>query len=203
MKYSTTIFLLLILWSACSNKKINTTVEAHHEVYVIQGDNQELIKDNDIVDLRKGEFGIRFYNKKYNPDDGKYYAAMVAFSFDKNEFSNYKIGDSLNEIPYFKSGTGMATSGDGTAEPILVRKGAHNHLFYKNESERRVNLVKDLGNDFLELEYEVKGFYSKDNPDGIEKSDLESISVAILIDRNLNEMIDKDELHRFTINFEN
>lgn len=205
MKFNTTIFIILILLTfGCGNKNLNKKAEKYdpaNEMYIIQEGNHKTVQDNSVINLKRTDFKIGFFNKKYNSSNKKFYAAKITFSSDENDFAKFDIGNALDDLACFRGGTGMATSKSGFYESIFIKKNAHNYLFYENESERRVNLIKDLGKNLLQLEFDVKSFYIEDNPVNIEESNLKSIAVAILIDRNLNGILDKHELSRFTIVF--
>lgn len=195
--------LLVIIQFACSRKQIANNTSTHTEVFLIQNKKENLIKDRQTINLDKAEFAIEYFNKKYQPDQNIFHAALVAFSLDEGDFSNYTKGDFIKENPYFKPGTGMAPSYNGFYESIFIENDANCYLTYQNESKRRVNLIKEFNNGFLRLNFPVKKFHIGGESIEIKNTTFDKIHVAILIDWNLNQIIDSDELTRFTINFEN
>jgi len=199
-KITFTLICISILIS-CGTKKISNSSPKHTDMFLSQGNKEILINDGQMIDLNKDEFEIRFFNKKYESNTKKGYAALIAFSFDKEDFNNYKIGDPIIGNPYFEPGTGMAPNKSGFYESIFIKKNAACYLFYDNENDRRVDLIKDLNNGFLKLNFPVKRFIYKDKDKEIKMCEFNQINVAILLDWNLNKVIDNNELKRFTINF--
>ena len=195
--------LLNILNCACNTKNINSTTNQFENIYIIQNSKEVLVKDKMSIQLEKDEFSFDFFNKRYNPSEKKSYTAKVAFSLNQDEFENYKIGYLLSNIPYFETGSGMAPNKSGFYESIFINEDAHNYLFYKNEQECRLILIEETANNLLKLRFEVKKFYLNGKETEIRKSNLNNLYVAILIDRNLNGKIDKNELKRLSITFQN
>ena len=95
--------LLILTLYTCSKKGTPNNKPNFSDVFLVQGENELLIKDGQTIKIDKSEFGIQYFNKRYNRDDKIFHAAQVAFSFEKEDFTNFKIGDHKKVNPYLLS----------------------------------------------------------------------------------------------------
>ncbi len=196
-----TISFLLVLTSACSIKNIKTsTLDQFENITLIQNNKSFLVKDDMTITLKSDEFSFEFYNKRYNPANKEYYATSVGFSFD-NDFENYQTGDLIADLPFFRPGTGMASHKSGFYECIFMHKDANHYLFYENETDRRLVLVEKMDHDLLKLRFDIKKIKVNGVENSIEQSGIDQLYVAVLIDRNLNGIVEKNELTKLLIQF--
>lgn len=205
-------FIIALLYSCQTSQTLTTNnlnllIGEEHTIYIYQNSKERKIdKKLETIDLEKKPFSIRCYNKTYNLNTHN--STQIAVFLTDNEFNKIKTGASIKNTPCFSPGTGYAMYNDGSDKYFLFETDSsdgHHYLYYENVNSRRLNLIEDLG-DVLKLEFEVNQFLIR-NPDNtitetpIYNTNINKFFLAILIDRNLNDTIDINELHKLKINF--
>lgn len=150
------------------------------------------------IELSKEVFSLRFNNKKYDSENKKFYAAQIAAFTDKSEFDKLKTGVSKSEFHCFEPGSGMAPNKSNKYESLIFNNAAHHYTYYESPESARLNLLKDAG-EILWLEFEINVLYYNNKSVKMTETDLKQFYIAVLIDKNLNEIIDEGELNKLTI----
>jgi hypothetical protein len=169
------------------------------EVYIYQNGEERLIKGE--IKLTKSKFSIRFYNYAYL-DKSRYNARLRVTQY-KRDFKKIKIGaitNDLSNVP-FSDGWGIAAPSTGYERLWFMENGFH-YLIYKNEVDRRLTLV-DKVDEWLKLDFEINNFTidKGGSLNIIEDILIDQFYLAIYIDRNLNNTIDKGELFKCKVVF--
>ncbi len=169
------------------------------QVSIVQNGEETVIKKQEkTVKLDKAPFSIRYFNKKYDPESKKFYSARITAFENKTKFKSLKAGVKRSSTPCFKPGTGMAASKSGKYSGLFFTSHAHHYLFYENEADKRVDSIGKKG-DKLKFEFPVKKVYINDNQKKMSEIGLSEFHLAIYIDRDLDDTVDKNELRKITI----
>lgn len=174
-----------------------------NSIYIFQNGVETIIPNTQKeVLIDKEAFAIRFYNKEYiGGKDGKYYSAQLAAFLDKTDLDDLLVGKKNTETSSFTPGRGMASSISGKYESLVFREETHHYLMYGANNKERLNLI-EKHNDYMKLEFEVNAFSYNDKDEiKIPDTELKEFYLAILIDRNLNGVIDENELRKLTFRF--
>jgi len=155
-------------------------------------------KPYESIEIEKNEFALRFYNKKYDSENKKFYSAQIAAFIDKSEFDKIKTGLSKTDLPCFEPGSGMAPDRSGKYESLIFNNSGHHYATYENSESKRLNLLKE-SNGLLKLEFEIKALYYDSKEVTMAETELEEFYLAFFIDKNLNGTIDNGELNKLTI----
>lgn len=195
------LFLLsfvLLLTQSCHVLKSNKSVSSHKfdKIYLYQ--NGEKTVAEDMIKIAPEEFSLRFYNKKYKPETQEFYTVQLASFLDGKEFEKVKIGQTTAEVPFFESGSGMAPHASGHYETLFLNRFGHHYLYYQDAEKRRLNLIQKQGEQ-LQLEFVIKAISINGKEKLLSETDVEALYIVIFIDRNLNKIIEKDELSKLTI----
>jgi hypothetical protein len=168
-------------------------------ITIYQDDTEvEVGSEEQEIQIRRAKFAIRFSSKRYNSSKEQFYAAQIAAFLDKSELSKINEGMSTEDISCFEPGSGMATGSNGFYESIIFNNAGHHYLYFENKKERRVNLISE-NNGILRLEFPITKLYINEKDVTLEQADVSEFYLAILIDRNLNNVIDKGEVTKLTI----
>jgi hypothetical protein len=100
-------------------------------------------------------------------------------------------------VPFFGLGSGLAND---VVDTLLMNEDGHNYIYYKNETDRRADLLTKHET-YLELQIPVNGIYYKGNSFSIQDLKINDLWFILLNDDNLNETIDPGELHKVHIKF--
>jgi hypothetical protein len=169
------------------------------QLYVFQnGTEHPIINFSETIEIDRKEFSLRFYNKKYDSENKKFYSAQIAAFTDKSEFDKLKTDISKSNLPCFELGSGMAPDRSGKYESLIFKNNGHHYTTYENSESKRLNLLKDLG-ELLKLEFEINSLYYDSKEVKMTETDLKEFYIAFLIDKNLNGTIDKGELNMLII----
>ncbi|MBL3658801.1 hypothetical protein [Fulvivirga sediminis] len=204
MKFLRLIYMLAfvgLFTQACKTSKTGSTNETGSatQLSIFQNNKEHRIKKySETAELDKKEFSLRFYNKKYDVENNKFYSAQIAAFMDKSEFDKVKIGLEMAELSCFEPGTGMAPARSGIYESLILTNTGHHYTFYENEESKRLNLLDDSG-DLVKLEFEINSLYYDGKKVSMTETDLSEFYIAFLIDKNLNGIIDQGELNKLTI----
>ena len=195
------IFLIGILTFAqsCNSYKKNSGSinEKFEELYLFQNGTEKLIKSKSIL-VEKKEFSIRFFNKKYNAGKNEFYSAQIAAFLDIKELDKIRVGAKKQDLPCFEPGSGMAPDKNGKYEALIFNNSGHHYLIYENSKSKRLNLI-EKGAVYQKLEFVIKSLYYHKKEVPMQETNLSKFYLAILIDRNLNGIIDDNELTKLTV----
>lgn len=96
MKPILTFLIILLFHSSCITIKDKSQIAALHKIVLYQQGKESLIgSEPQSIEIIDDEFSIRFYNKKYDPEKEKFYAAQIAALTDERAFQQIFIGFSL------------------------------------------------------------------------------------------------------------
>ena len=197
----TILTLVIGFTQACKKLKVrkDTKESFATQLTVFQnGTEQPIIDFLETIEIDRKQFSLRFYNKKYDSYNNKFYSAQIAAFTDKSEFDKIKIGILKSDLPCFEPGSGMAPDRSGKYESLIFNNSAHHYTIYENSESKRLNLLKDSG-ELLRLEFEINSFYYDSKEVKVTETGLKEFYIAFLIDKNLNETIDKGELNMLTV----
>lgn len=194
------LFLILcfaiLLFSSCSSNKISQS-RLNTVILVQDGKQTKLKKVNHVVTIDADKFALRFFNKIYDPSTKNYNSASIAAFLSSEEFDKLKTNIDLTKHPNFRLGTGMA-GGRLPSNKLIFKEEAHQSTYYKNEVDRRLNLIEKLNDDLL-LEFEVSSLQIEENTTRMSDTNLKQFYIALIIDRNNNNQIDQGELTKLTV----
>lgn len=198
----TFILTLVILFpQACKTSKVikEDSKNIPTELIVFQnGLETRINSEAETVEIDKKGFSLRFYNKRYNPDNKEFYSAQIAAFISESELDKVEIGMPKSELPCFEPGSGMAPASSGKYETLIFNSSGHHYTTYTNSESKRLNLLDDSG-EFLKLEFEISSLYYDKMEYEMPETNLREFYIAFLIDRNLNGTIEKGELTKLTI----
>lgn len=194
----TFLILIGILTITIACKSLKSNKNNHNSILLYQNGKETVIAKVDQITIKKNNFSLRFYNKMYNPKTKEFYAAQIAAFLEPKQLETAKIGMKINDVIYFGPGSGMATHRSGKYECIFFKYG-HHYLMYNNESDKRLNLLKSE-NELHKFEFEINSIKFKDKEVSLSETTISTLYFAILIDRNLNGIIDENELTKMTVN---
>ena len=174
----------------------------NNNVKFIQGDSLFVVTAfSDTIELERKPFSIRYFGKRYNAEQRKFYAASIAVLENIKDIGHLTVGMSTSKTTYLEPGSGMAAASDGYGDTLLVTATGHYYLFYETESEKRVNLISKKAN-ILELEWNISGFDLSETTDrSFSRMKKSTLYFVIFFDRNSDEIIDEGELKVVTVNF--
>lgn len=173
-----------------------------NDVTFIQGDSFYVVSaERDTIEIDRKPFSIRYFGKRYNPDQRQFYAASIAVLENTKDIGHLTVGMSTSKTTYLEPGSGMAAASNGYGDTLLVTATGHYYLFYESESEKRVNLISKKAN-ILELEWNILGFDMSETTDrSFRRMKKSTLYFVIFFDRNIDEIIDEGELKVVTVNF--
>ena len=192
------LYLLFLLQSVT----VQGQALINNNVTFIQGDSVYVVSaERDTIEIDRKPFSIRYFGKRYNAEQRKFYAASIAVLENIKDIGHLTVGMSTSKTTYLEPGSGMAAASDGYGDTLLVTATGHYYLFYETESEKRVNLISKKAN-ILELEWNISGFdLSETTNRSFSRMKKSTLYFVIFFDRNLDEIIDEGELKVVTVNF--
>jgi hypothetical protein len=193
------LFYLCIMCSFFISNKTVAQNQNFNTITFTQGDSvYKINKRTDSILLKRNPFAIKYFGLNYN--EKKFYAAQIAVLNDPKDTLILKIGQRTKNIPYFEAGTGMAPGENNRYDTIVVSNVGHHYLYYESEKEKRVTLIsKQKG--FLELEWKISAASFEEKDFQFSELPLQRLFFVVFIDRNLNEIIDKNELKIIQVKF--
>jgi hypothetical protein len=195
------LILLFGLTQGCKTLKIGKgNKESFKTQLIVFQTGNEINIDKPImtIEIARKEFSLRFYNKKYDSENNKFYSAQIAAFTDKSEFDKIKSGLSKSDLPCFEPGSGMAPDRSGKYETLIFNNRGHHYAPYENSESKRVTLLRE-SDGLFELEFEINALYYNNKEVKMTDTELTEFYIAFLIDKNLNEIIDKGELNKLII----
>ena len=174
----------------------------NNNVTFIQGDSVYLVSaDRDTIEIDRKPFSIRYFGKRYNPEQKQFYVAQIAVLDNRKDIGVLTVDMSTENTTYFELGTGMAPGYNGKYDTLAVSELGHHYLLYESESDRRVDLISKKAN-ILELQWNVSGVNFRQNKDlSFSQMKKSTLYFVILLDRNMDGIIDEGELKVVTVNF--
>ena len=193
-----TMVLAIVIAQACKTAEVNEhNFKTQLSVYQ-NNKNRPVKKLSKTIKLDKKPFSLRFYNKKYDPENKKFYTAQIAAFIEKSEFDKVKVGLAKNKLPCFSPGSGIAANKSGKYEFLYFNNEGHHYAYYKNSESKRLRLLKNFGN-LLQLEFDINSMAYNNKKVKINQTNLKEFYLAFFIDKNLNGIIEKGELNKLTI----
>ncbi|MDQ2177855.1 ankyrin repeat domain-containing protein [Marinifilum sp. D714] len=168
-------------------------------VYVFQnGTELPISTQSDTIEIDKSKFALRFYNKRFDLANEKFYATRIAAFYYVSRLPVVETGMAIDTIECFAPGTGMATAKNGGYEALRFNSSAHHYLFYQNEKNKRVNLLGSLG-DMLKLEFEIDSLNFMGYSTAMSEIKVSEFYLLLFTDRNQNQIVDQGECKKITI----
>jgi len=201
LRLTTILTFVIVLTQACKTLRTGKVNKENFETQlsISQNNTESPIKEySEIVEIDKKGFSLRFYNKKYDSENKKFYSAQIGAFIDKSEFDKVKVGLSKADLPCFEPGSGMAPNRSRKYESLIFNNSGHHYTIYENSESKRLNLLNDSGK-LMKLEFEINSLYYDSKEVKMTETDLNEFYIAFLIDKNLNGIIDKGELNKLTI----
>jgi hypothetical protein len=172
----------------------------HETVMIIQGSNVYIVSSEDTtLTLDRQSFTIRYFCRRYEPKTGHYAMRIAILTHADAIHAGMGIDGNHAKIPYFGLGSGLAAT-VGIIDTLFVDDEAHNFIYYKDEADRRADLVT-RHEKYLELQIPVKGLYYQGRSIPIQDIKFNDLWFILLNDDNLNETIDPGELHKVHVKF--
>lgn len=185
---------------ACQSTKKVTDNHRHAtaDVTIYQNSREiPITKLKQTVTLDKSKFSIRFYCKRYDDVSNQFYSAKVSAFLKKSNFNKIHEGMKTAGHSLLMDGLGMAAPESGYKYLWLRPRGYH-YLFYEDSSSERVDLIGKRGK-YLRLEFDISRLHYNHEVVKMSKTGLDKFYIALFIDKNLNDIIDKGELKKITI----
>jgi hypothetical protein len=173
--------------------------ETTSELFVFQNGVERVVSGvEETIEIERKEFSLRFFNRRYDAANDKFYSAQIAAFTDKLELEKIRVGMEKSGLPCFEPGSGMAPSKSGRYESLIFNNNGHHYTTYENAESKRLKLLDGTG-DVLKLEFEVNSLFYNGKKVKMKAAKLKEFYIAFLIDGNLNGVIDDGELHKVTI----
>lgn len=186
---------LLFVLQSCSIFKSSKTPKNINDIYLYQNGKEAIV--GDIIEIEKEAFSLIFWKKKDIPSEKIFHAIRIAASLDKASFSNIQIGTEASALPYFALGTGMAGNKTGYSH-LRFNDTGHHYLYYESEDNNRLNLIEETDS-YQKLGFNISSLFTHLGKEKIEDTDIREFYLAVFQDKNLNKIIDKEELQVLTI----
>ncbi len=177
----------------CAKKHIRK-----YEGITIYQNGIEVVGRDNIFYMDTAAFSIHFYNKMYDADNNKFYAARLVAEYSEDQIPTIKPGLSINSIPCFMPGTGLAANASYGYTSLTMSSTAHHYLYYQDEEHKRVNKIGEKkGYSLFEFSTDSLNFWGE--YESMQQTKVSQFYLALLIDRNLNGMVDEGEYQIITI----
>lgn len=151
------------------------------------------------ITLTKTPFKLSFYNKEYSVKE--FYALQLVALDDYETYRAFCSGIPTSESVFFSPGTGMAPDESGRYESLIITDKAHHYLFYSRDDKSRLNKLGKSGR-YLLLNFSIDTIFDGIDNAPIKNYNKNQLFLILFIDRNLDEIIDHNELYKLNINFE-
>lgn len=198
------ILIFFIIFNFCSSIEDNNGYEElireqqlNQTVFlsIVQGDNEIVVKDLDVIELEKQAFSIRFTT--YDS-----ITTLINASVSNNNFDLISDGIKIMTHKYFGMGKGMAGSSDGYTHLIINDNACHALSYnYDIDYEQRVKLIERLPNEKNLVEWNISGVYDFKYEYDFVNNPYDVIYIVLFTNENSNKTIDSGEYYRFEIHF--
>lgn len=112
----------------------------------------------------------------------------------------FKKERKIESIQYFEAGTGFAAEKNQVIYYPILSYDGHQYLYYVSNKEKRVDKIGTSGNWDI-YKWTLKGVYQYDAEMDWNIYDNDQVHIALIIDRNLDGILQKDEFFNIHINF--
>lgn len=184
--------VLLIFIQSCAslkNKLEDTNIE---KLYLIQDDNKIIL--DSVVTIKRKNFSIYYYVKFNNLKKKEQYSMRIIFSLNKKLWNKIDIGMKENSFNLFEKENSL----NKIKETLLFNNNGEYFSIYDNNNI--LKLVTTInGVDFEKYYFEFDNFFYSKKGISMNDSNLKEFFVVVLIDRNSNKVIDKNELYKFRV----
>lgn len=197
MSFKNYFFFILIFLGSC--KSLKTSKPTHDDIMLFQNGKEIILDKNQTLRIEKSKFSFRFFHKKFEAENNQFNDIRIAVFLDKSEFEKTKVGMKIKDTYCFFEGTGVAASENNFYESIFINDESHHYLYYENESDRRLDLLKKEG-EILKLEFPISSIHLQGVYYPIEEFPKSDLFFMIFIDRNSNKIVDENELHQLALN---
>lgn len=189
-------FALVLIWTGLIPKLVWSQSE---NMQIIQSDSvYTLSPGNHSILLERKPFVIRASVKKYKERKMEFNALQLAVR--NTNAGMCRAGLIISDIPYFAPGTGIAAEKDDAYPFLFINDEAHHYFTVQNKNNKRVDqAIKSKGLYLVDIR--VNGFNDKGKDILIEEFKGIELFMDILINKNLNELIDQDELTQIHLRF--
>lgn len=208
MKYINYLFTfsLLAIFACKSSQPITVAgyqYDASHprKLSIVQGDEIYFLdEDYNAISLERKPFRIEFINQSYNQAGNQLYAAKVAGFSSPKPMAELTSGLNADQVSYFQRGTGLAGPYEG-GYLFLDEEFAHHYLYFTRDEYNRCELIREGEDGELHLGYTINLLDIAGESIPIQKTKLGNLYLSIHVDRDLDNIIDKDEFARVNIQF--
>ncbi len=152
----------------------------------------------DSVFLDRREFSIQFSQSSYT--DNSWHATRISFMLYENDFKGLRPGVRLDDVPFFSGGTGMAPDENNYYRYAMINQLAHHYLYYQNDADTRMKRIKNRGDEQW-FQWKIQGIQLSEQVYSFSELPVKAIWCIVCYDKNLNELIERDELHVVKIIF--
>ena len=187
-----------------------TEAQDINDYFIYQdGYEQKVPVYNGVINLQREPFSIRFYNKKYNWDAKQPYVVKLSVLRDKSKWKKIETGKKVEDSLFFQGGSAFAVTQDENYNALFFSDsdkafiGGSHHLRYGEGKDdlRTAPIIKTDGV-YDKMEFKIDAFFIANKIVKISDSNLSVLYFVALNDKNLNGIIDEDDLIKFVIRFE-
>ena len=186
----------------------DASAENVNDYFIYQAGHQQKIPVyNGVLRLRNEPFSIRFYNKKYDFEAKKPYTTKISVLLSKDKWDEVESAGKVEDSPYFDGGSAFAITPEHRYNALFFSDmdadylgGSHYIRYGEREENQTADLLKKVG-DYFKLTFDVDTLYLDSKMIGIEESGLPHLYFMIFNDKNLDGIIDEDELIKFIVWF--
>lgn len=195
--------LFAFLAAGCGGaKKAPTKGVILGETQIIQDGIPKLMdKENNKITLNRTPFQLGFTNYPYSTANRTFYATQVAAFTDKKALDELEEGKKINDVSFYKSGTGMAAK--GPYESLYIDADmAHHYIICEEGVDVRGKIVQKQADGQVTMTWTISKLTIAGADVSVSNSAIEKLYIAVLQDKNLNKTIDEGELQIAEVKFE-
>ena len=185
---------------------LSVYAEDVNDIFIYQeGKEQTVPVYNGVIELEKKPFSIRVYNKKYDWDAKQAYTTQIAVLLSKDRWEKVKSGGKVEKSSYFSGGSAFAITQENRYNALFFSDsdddyigGSHNIRYATKKDNQTADLLKKVG-DYYKLAFKVDTLYLGSKMIKIENSEIQNLYFMIFSDKNLDGVMDEDELTKFIV----
>ena len=202
-------FFVILAGLFCHSFVIAFEKQDVNDYFIYQnGKEQTVPVYNGVITLERSPFSLRFYNKKYNWDAKEPYVVKLSVLRSKKEWKKIKTGKKVEESLFFQGGSAFALTRNNNYNALLFSDadntfiGGSHHLRYgEGENDLKTVLILRTDGLFDKMEFKIDTLFLDKKMVPVSDSTLPALYFAALNDKNLDGIIDEDELLKFVISF--
>ncbi|MBJ2172750.1 hypothetical protein JBL43_00780 [Aureibaculum sp. A20] len=176
-----------------------TNCKSTKDIAILQNKKKVSIKKNaQIVSIAKSPFSFYFKMNKYTKNS-PVVAKLAAFS-NKTDLDALKVGLNVSQTECFAFGDALALRPVSGYDALFILDYGYHALYYENSLEKSVEFVSEK-DDFTNVAFHINQLFTGGEYIPFEAYQLSEIYIALFIDANTNNIIDEDELTKFTLQF--